>query len=141
MGYIGIQKLTFLMDIFFKQFYLLSGQISNANVWFPSPSRGSRAKSGDLKVSTFSKVTHLRYIYSSRIICIPSVFPFYLIKPRKLKPIFHWKLGSHWLPNANEINTKYMKCTLPTPEFCVGTQHNLYSTGLHLGFALGKTQL
>ena len=23
-----------------------------------------------------------------------------------LKPIFHWILGSHWPPNANEINTK-----------------------------------
>ena len=57
------------------------------------------------------------------------------------KPIFHWKLGSRWLPNANEINTKNMKCTWPTPEFCVGTQRNLYSTGLRLGFALGKTQI
>ena len=28
-----------------------------------------------------------------------------------LKPIFHWKWGSRWLPNANEINTKRMKCT------------------------------
>ena len=58
-----------------------------------------------------------------------------------LKPIFHWKLGSHWLPNANEINTKNMKCTCPTPEFCVGTQRNLYSTGLRLGLASGKTQI
>ena len=58
-----------------------------------------------------------------------------------LKPIFHWKLGLRWLPNANEINTKNMKCTCPTPEFCVGTQRNLYSTGLRLGFASGKTQL
>ena len=24
----------------------------------------------------------------------------------KLKPIFHQKLGSRWLPNANEIDTK-----------------------------------
>ena len=23
-----------------------------------------------------------------------------------LKPIFHWKLGLRWPPNANEINTK-----------------------------------
>ena len=38
-----------------------------------------------------------------------------------VKPIFHWKLGLRWLPNANEINTKNMKCTWPTPEFCVGT--------------------
>ena len=34
-----------------------------------------------------------------------------------------------------------MKCTWPTPEFCVGTQRNLYSTGLRLGFASGKTQI
>ena len=32
-----------------------------------------------------------------------------------LKPIFHWKLGLRWLQNANEINTKNMKCTCPTP--------------------------
>ena len=61
--------------------------------------------------------------------------------PERLKPIFHWKLGSRWLPNANEINTKNMKCTWPTPEFCIGTQRNLYSTGLRLGFASGKTQI
>ena len=59
----------------------------------------------------------------------------------QVKPIFNWKLGSRWLPNANEINTKNMKCTWPTPEFCVGTQRNLYSTGLRLGFASGKTQI
>ena len=58
-----------------------------------------------------------------------------------LKPIFHWKLGSLWLPNANEINTKNMKCTCPMPEFCARTQRNLYSSGLHLGFASGKTQI
>ena len=31
----------------------------------------------------------------------------------QLKPIFHWKLGLCWLPNANEIKTKNMKCTWP----------------------------
>ena len=36
---------------------------------------------------------------------------------------------------------KNMKCTWPTPEFCVGTQRNLYSTGLRLGFASGKMQI
>ena len=25
-----------------------------------------------------------------------------------LKPIFHWKLGLRWLPNANEINAKFL---------------------------------
>ena len=44
-------------------------------------------------------------------------------------------------PNANEIDTKTVECTWPTPEFCVGTQRNLYSIGLCLGFASGKTQL
>ena len=58
-----------------------------------------------------------------------------------LKPIFYWKLVSRWLPNANEINTKNIKCTCPTPEFCVGTRCNLYSTGLRLGLASGKTQI
>ena len=58
-----------------------------------------------------------------------------------LKPIFHWKWASHWLPDANEIYTQKMKCTWPMPEFCVRTQRNLYSTGLHLGFASGKTQI
>ena len=50
-------------------------------------------------------------------------------------------MGLRWLPHANEINTKQMKCTWPTPDFCVGTQCNLYSTGLRLGFESGKTQL
>ena len=60
---------------------------------------------------------------------------------RGLKPIFHWKWGSRWVPNANEIYTKNMKCTWPMPAFCVGTQCNLYSTGLRLGFTSSKTQI
>ena len=51
-----------------------------------------------------------------------------------LKPIFHWKLGLLWLPNANEINTKKMKCTLPT-------QCNLYSTDMHRGLASRVMQI
>ena len=58
-----------------------------------------------------------------------------------LKPIFHLKTGLRWGPDANEIYTKNMKCTCPTRKFCVGVQRNLYSTGLRLGFASGKTQL
>ena len=58
-----------------------------------------------------------------------------------LKPIFHWKWGSHFVPNANEIYTKNMKCTWPKPAFCVGTQRNLYSTDWHRGLASGKTQI
>ena len=37
-----------------------------------------------------------------------------------LKPIFYWKLGLRWLPNANEINTKKKKCTWPMPAPRVG---------------------
>ena len=58
-----------------------------------------------------------------------------------LKPIFHLKTGLRWVPDANEIYTKNMKCTCPTRQFCIGTQRNLYFTGLCLGFTSGKTQL
>ena len=58
-----------------------------------------------------------------------------------LKPIFHRKLGSRWVPNANEIYTKNMKYTWPTPAFCFGTQRNLYSTDWRRGLALGLTQI
>ena len=44
----------------------------------------------------------------------------------------------NWLPNANEIDTKNMKCTCRTQEILFGTQCNLYSTDLHWGFALGE---
>ena len=37
-----------------------------------------------------------------------------------------------------KLTRKKVKCTWPTPEFCVGTQRNLYSTGLRLDFASGK---
>ena len=45
------------------------------------------------------------------------------------------------LANANEIYTKNMKCTWPTPVFCVGTQRNLYSTDWRRGLASGKMQI
>ena len=57
-----------------------------------------------------------------------------LLLTEKVKPIFHKKTGLRWVPDANEIYTKNMKCTCPTRKFCVGTQCNLYSTG----FASGK---
>ena len=57
------------------------------------------------------------------------------------EPIFHWKWGSRWVPNANEIYTKNMKCTWPTPAFCVGTQRNLYSTDGRRGLALGNAKI
>ena len=34
-----------------------------------------------------------------------------------------------------------MKCTRPTPVFCIGTQRNLYSTDWRRGLASGKTQI
>ena len=34
-----------------------------------------------------------------------------------------------------------MKCTWPTPAFCIGTQHNLYSTDWLRGLSSGKTQI
>ena len=43
-----------------------------------------------------------------------------MITVRTLKPIFHWILGLHWLPKANEINTNNMKSTWPMQEFCIG---------------------
>ena len=60
---------------------------------------------------------------------------------QEVKPKFHWKWGSRWVPNANEIYTKNMKYTWPTPAFCVGTQHNLYSTDWRRGLASGLTQI
>ena len=58
-----------------------------------------------------------------------------------LKAHIPLEMGFHWIPNANEIYTKNMKCTWPTPVFCVGIQRNLYSTDWHWGLALGKTQI
>ena len=43
--------------------------------------------------------------------------------------------------NANEIYTKNMKYTWPTPAFCVGTQRQLYSTDWRRGLASGLTQI
>ena len=55
-----------------------------------------------------------------------------------LKPIFHEKLGSHWLPNANEIDTKkYEMYMANTRNLHLGPIANLYSTDLRLGFTLG----
>ena len=40
-------------------------------------------------------------------------------------------------PTRMKLTPKIVKCTWPTPEFCVGY---LYSTGLRLDFAPGKMQ-
>ena len=42
-----------------------------------------------------------------------------MVNQMHLKPIFQWKLGLPWAPNANEIHTKNMKCTWPTQKFCI----------------------
>ena len=60
---------------------------------------------------------------------------------RTVKPIFHQKTGLRWVPDANEMYTKNMKCTCSTRKCCVGTQRNLYSTGWRWGFASGETQI
>ena len=72
---------------------------------------------------------------------LSNYFSYQLQKCLFFKPIFHWKWGSRWVPNAIEIYTKNMKCTWPTPVFCVGTQRNLYSTDWRRGLASGKTQI
>ena len=65
-----------------------------------------------------------------------------------LKPIFHRKLRSSWLPNTNEIDTNNMKCTCPLQTQPLHTQRELYSTarvgahfgcaGVHVGCAGGR---
>ena len=53
-----------------------------------------------------------------------------------VKPIFHWKRGSRWLPNANEINTKNMNCTCPTraPTLGDSTQPIFHLLAFGVGF-------
>ena len=64
-----------------------------------------------------------------------------------LKPIFHWKLSSCWLTNANEMDTNNMKSTWPTPAPRIGDPmphiFHLLTLGVGIGgntnfsFALG----
>ena len=64
---------------------------------------------------------------------------FSLIK-KIVKPIFHRKLGSRWLPNANDIDTKHMKCTWPMQAPTRGDPSQTIFHWLTLGpwgFALG----
>ena len=70
-----------------------------------------------------------------------SIWTYHLssVVPRGVKPIFHSKLGSRWLPIANEISTNNMKCTWPMQT--LGTQRNLYSIGSRWRFVLGVTQI
>ena len=67
------------------------------------------------------------------------ILPKYLF--RFLKPIFHCKLGSRWVTNANEISTNNMKCTWPMRTFCVGDPTQPLFHWLAFGFALGVTQI
>ena len=64
---------------------------------------------------------------SNLYVCMPFIF----------KPIFHRKLRLRRLPNANEINTKNMKCTCPTqrPNTRDPTQPIFH--WLTLGFGVG----
>ena len=86
-------------------------------------------------MKTKTSIKHLRHASLKKNLKNPHTN----IQVTNVKPIFHWKWGSHWVPNANY--TKNMKCTWPMPAFCVGTQRNLYSTGWRQGLASGKTQI
>ena len=55
----------------------------------------------------------------------------------QIKPIFHCKLGSRWVPKANEMSTNNMKCTWPTQKFCVGDPTQPIFHWLALGFCVG----
>ena len=55
------------------------------------------------------------------------------------KPILHWKVGSRWVTNANEMNTNNMKSTWPMPALCLGDP--THSTCLHWELAFGVTQI
>ena len=60
---------------------------------------------------------------------------------RSFKPIFHWKWGSGWLPNANEICTKKWNVHGQRKKFAFGTQRHLYSTDWRWELASGVTQI
>ena len=55
----------------------------------------------------------------------------------RLKPIFHCKLGSRWLPNANKMSTNNMKCIWPMRKFCVGDPTRPIFHWLALGLCVG----
>ena len=61
----------------------------------------------------------------------------YPCRIQSFKPIFHCKLGSHWVPYANEISTNNMKCTWPTRKFCVGDPTQPIFHWLAFGFCVG----
>ena len=59
----------------------------------------------------------------------------------RIKPIFHWKLGSHLVPNANKIDTNNMKSTWPTRAPTRGNPSPPIFHQLTLGLALGDCDL
>ena len=94
------------------------------------------------KITYFDKVTILsKMLDGKNRKAILSRMNLHTKKSTKLKPIFHQKLGSRWLPNANEIYTKNMKFTWPTRKFCVGYPLHLYCTDWRPGLASGVTQI
>ena len=56
---------------------------------------------------------------------------------KTLKPVFHWKARSCWLPNANKIDTNNMKCTCPTPAPRIGDPMSPIFHLLVLGVGVG----
>ena len=54
-----------------------------------------------------------------------------------IKSIFHCKLGSRWVSNANKMSPNNMKCTWPTRKFCVGDPTQPIFHCLALGFCVG----
>ena len=61
----------------------------------------------------------------------------YHAKIPRLKPIFHCKLGSRWVTNANKMSTNNMKCTWPKRKFCVGDPTQAMFHWLALDFCAG----
>ena len=55
---------------------------------------------------------------------------------QRLKPIFHWKWGSRWLPNQMKSTKNGQR-----KKFAFGTQRNLYSTDSFLGVLRWVTQI
>ena len=90
------------------------------------------------KISTFMPIFHqksgLRRVQFASPTC-PTQRPY---ARDSTQPIFHWKWGSHWLPNAKKSEKKEKKCTWLTQEICV-TKCKIYQ---HVGIlALGDAEV
>ena len=73
--------------------------------------------------------------YVSYRVCVQGV------SVQGVKPIFHWKWGSRWVPNANEIYTKKHEMYMANASILRWDPTQLYSTDWRCGLALGKTQV